>query len=211
MEGDHIGQGRGFEILDAADARPLVRMHEIGRRRDRVVEAAIRRRQHALAIFLLDHRALGLEVALVDIEVGHALGLGPQQAFEVVRRHDLVVGRHVVGREGVVGAAHVLGQPSDGLGLHVARALEHQVLEEMREAGAPLRIVLRADVVPDLHADRRARMVFDGHHLQPVGQGALAERHGVQLQRRCGQRRHGQRSAEGTSQHARKKCHRHGS
>jgi hypothetical protein len=57
--------------------------------------------------------------------------------------------------------------------MHVLRALEHQMFEQMSEAGAPLRIVLGADVVPDLHRHIRAGVILHAEHLQAVRQGAL--------------------------------------
>jgi hypothetical protein len=110
VERDHVLQRRGFEILDAADRRTLVRMHLIRRRRDRVVEATVRRCEDALPILFLDHGALGLEDRLIDIEIRHALGFGPQQRLEMIRRNHFVIGRHVVARERVVRAADVFGQ-----------------------------------------------------------------------------------------------------
>ncbi len=173
MEIDDVLQRRGFEIFDAADARALVRMHEVGILRNRVEQAAVRLGKHALAQFFLDHGAFGLEVRFVHREVGHALGLGPEQALQVVRRHRFEVVGEVVRGGGVVVAADVFGQAVELLGLHVLRALEHQVFEQMREAAAAGRIVLRADVVPDLHGDGRARVVLDADHLQAVGERAF--------------------------------------
>ena len=54
--------------------------------------------------------------------------------------------------------------------MHVLRALEHQVLEEMREPGAPGLLVLRADVIHELQVDDRRRMVFRQHQRQTVRQ-----------------------------------------
>ena len=47
---------------------------------------------------------------------------------------DLVVIGEIVVGGGVVEAADILGQPVELLGHHVPRRLEHQMLEEMREA-----------------------------------------------------------------------------
>ena len=47
------------------------------------------------------------------------------------------------------------------VGLDVLRALEHQVLEEVGEAGAPRLLVLRPDVVPELQVDDRRRVVLE--------------------------------------------------
>ena len=43
---------------------------------------------------------------------------------------------------------------------HVLRALEHHVLEQVREAGAARHLVGRADVVPDIHRDERQPMIL---------------------------------------------------
>ena len=56
------------------------------------------------------------------------------------------------------------------LGLDVLRALEHHVLEEMREAGAARLLVLRADVIPELDVHDRRRLVLVQDDDQAVGQ-----------------------------------------
>ena len=59
----------------------------------------------------LDHGALGVEVALVDLEERHALGLEPQHHVEVVAGHGLEVLGDVGGGERIeraAGALHVL-------------------------------------------------------------------------------------------------------
>ena len=48
-------------------------------------------------------------------------------------------------------------------------ALEHQMLEEMREAGFARRLVGRADLVPDHLRDDRRAVIRDHHDLQAVG------------------------------------------
>ena len=53
----------------------------------------------------------------------------------------------------------------------VLAAAEHQVLEQVGEAGAPARLVLRADAVIDRHADDRRLAVGVDDGRQPVGQG----------------------------------------
>ena len=75
-------------------------------------------------------------------------------------------------------------KPIELLGLQVARALEHQVLEEMGETRSPGRIVLRADLIPDLHGDRRARVILGRDDLESIREMALREDDGRYLQRR---------------------------
>ncbi|MCU7374351.1 hypothetical protein PEC18_26810 [Paucibacter sp. O1-1] len=178
MEVAHITQRRGVELGDIADHRALVGMLLIAVAGDRVEEQAIGIGQHALAKLLLDHLALAVEIGLVQVQIGHALGLGPEHRFQMVGRHGAVVDRHVLGGEGIVAATHVLGHAVELLVGHMPRALEHQVLEEMGQAGASHRIVLAADPVPELHADAGAGH-RQGQHGQPV----------CQLPAREGQRR----------------------
>ena len=59
---------------------------------------------------------------------------------------------------------------------HVLRALEHHVLEQVREAGAPRLLVRRADVVPEVHRDERQAVVLRQDHLEAVRQRVLLER-----------------------------------
>ncbi len=80
-----------------------------------------------------------------------------------------MVNRHVVGGVGVVFAPDVFGQVIEGIGGKMFVALEHHVLEEVSKTAPPLRIILRADVIPDLDRDGRARMIFDRVNFESVG------------------------------------------
>ena len=50
----------------------------------------------------------------------------------------------------------------------VRRPLEHHVLEEVRETGAPRLLVLRADVIPDVDRHGRNGVVLVEDHVEPV-------------------------------------------
>jgi hypothetical protein len=133
-------------------------------------KAAIGIGEHPLAQLLLDHRPLGFEVGLIDHQAAEPLGLGPDQPLQVIGRDDLVVFGEVVTGGGVVEPADVLGQPVETLWGQVARAFEHQVFEQMGEAGAAGGIIPGADPVPDLHGHIRGGAVDGGVEPQAVGQ-----------------------------------------
>jgi hypothetical protein len=57
----------------------------------------------------------------------------------------------------------------------VLAAVEHQVLEEVSESTTPLRLVLTADVVPDLDVRNRKAVVFMKQDLQTVVETVLGE------------------------------------
>ena len=110
-------------------------------RHQQLVGAAVGRVVDALAALVLDDVALVVQLLLVGLveQRRQAVGLDPQQRLEVGRRH----GREVVGAVAAGGAvdaaltdvrAHLLDRAKVLAG-HVRRALEHQVLEEVGEAG----------------------------------------------------------------------------
>ena len=57
----------------------------------------------------------------------------------------------------------------------VPRALEHHVLEQVGEAGLALDLVLRADVVPEVHRRDGREMVLGDDQPEAVGQARLGE------------------------------------
>src|SRR5690606_18037372 len=92
--------------------------------------------------------------------------------------HDaLPIFLEVVGAVGVGGAVHVGGtgllEGFEVLARVVLRAVEHQVLEQVREAAAAGRLVLAAHAVPDVDRDDRRLVVLVHDHRQAVGQGEL--------------------------------------
>jgi hypothetical protein len=99
---------------------------------------------------------------------GHAIGFELHHGGKLVARHALEVAGIVGGGEGILVAA----DPQHGLrelaGRMLGRALEHQVLEEMRQAGFARRLVGRADLVPDHLGDHRRAVIGDHDDLQAI-------------------------------------------
>jgi hypothetical protein len=81
-----------------------------------------------------------------------------------------VVRGEVFGRVRVDDAADLLQQPRVLLGWHARRALEHHVLEHVRDAADAHVFVLGAHVIEDLHGRDRRLVIGQEQHLQPVGQ-----------------------------------------
>ncbi len=167
----------------AADHRMRIRMS--GRMQvldNDLVPAPVGSVLEPLPALVLDHVALVVELLLGEriTERGQTVGLDPQELLEVRGRH----GGEIVGAIGVGGAvdaafaqvgAGVLDDP-EVLAGNVLRALEHQMLEEMREAGPPLLFVLGSNVVPLVHVDDRQLAIDVQDHLQTVGKRVLLER-----------------------------------
>ncbi len=126
----------------------------------------------ALPLLVLHDAALLIQFLLVDgaDEVPHAIRLEPQRQIERAHRHVLVIVRTVEPR----GAVHLGGagrlERAEELVVEVLRAIEHEVLEQMREAGAARPLVLAAHVVPHVHGDDRRLVVLVHDHGEPVRQ-----------------------------------------
>ncbi len=169
-EGPDVVDGGRVEVGHAADDRVLVGVGREGGLVEQLVQVAERLVVHPHPAFFLDHLALVHEGLLVDAQRAEAIGLHPQHQRQVLRRHGVPVDRRVFVRVGVGASAHRRHDRGVLLGLDVLRALEHHVFEQVREAGAPGALVLRADVVPELHVGDRRGPVRVQDHGQPVGQ-----------------------------------------
>ncbi len=168
-----VVQRRRVEVGHRADGRVLVRM--VGREdvgQDVLVHAPVGG-VLALALLVLHHAALRIQFLLPDRaeQVAHAVRFHPQRQVQGGGRHGL----EVVGAVGPGGAVHVVSadflERLEIAALVVFRAGEHQVFEQVGEAGLAGRLVAGADVVPDAHRHHRRLVVLVHHHGQAVGQG----------------------------------------
>jgi len=190
----HVVERRRVQVLHGADDGPRIRMPlRVHERREPVPDAAIRT-VLPLPLLVLDDAALLIELRLVDCaeQVPHPIRLEPERAVERALRNGLEVVRAIVVRRAVDAGRTHLRRLAEPVGVRVFAAVEHQVLEQMREARATRALVLRADVVPDVHTDDRRLVVLVHDHGQTVAQHALGVRdlRQVRVRRggRCGRR-----------------------
>ena len=163
----------------------------------------------ALALFVLHHATLFVQVGLVDRakQVAHAIGFHEQRSIQRGGRHVLeIIGAVGIGGAVLVGHADLL-ERREIFTRMVFRTLEHQVFEQVREARLALRFVLRTHVVPDVHRDNRRLAVRMHDHAQAIGQGELLVGD-VHADRCLGSRRLGEGSrnrADGAEREAERK------
>src|SRR5439155_5198545 len=115
-------------------------------------------------------------------EVRHAVGFEPQGELELMTRQRLEVvgaiqpGARVQGASGALDQAEVLAL------VDVLRALEHHVLEEVREAGLAGLLMLARDVVPQVDGDHGRAVIPRQDHAQAIFQAMAIDgdgRHGL--------------------------------
>jgi hypothetical protein len=199
----HVVDLRRVQVGHGADAG--VRVGEARRgveQRRRLVDE---RREVGLVVdahaaLFLHRLALVVEVLLRHRERAHAVGLEPEAEVEPVRRKRLEVVGAVVGGRAVHAAARALDELEVLALLHVRRALEHHVLEQVREPGARGALVRRADVVPDIDRDHLRGVVLAEDHGEPVRQLVGLELHGPCVLRTEPGRRHRQRRGGGEAE-----------
>ena len=168
----------GLEVRDLADRRPMVRMVRREQRAEhRHRREAVRTILVVLPPLVQDDVALVDELRLSDggQEKAHSVGLHPQRELERAVWHDLPVVRPIRIRRAVERRARAL-QRLEVATVVVLRALEHQMLEQMREPGAAWLFVLRSHVIPQVDGDDGARVIFVQEHIEAVVERVLRER-----------------------------------
>jgi len=170
VEGAHLVDRRaGHMVGRKPDRSPAVRVEGIGQRTQQHSLIAVRLIEITLLVLLDDDPFFGFERFGRDVESGHAVGFQPEGRLDIVLRQGNIEVRIIVIGEGVVVAAgHLHRQVEIG---HVARAAEHEVFEQVREARAGGIFVARPDLVEDVYGrEFRLAVAVDGHR-QPVGKG----------------------------------------
>ena len=103
--------------------------------------------------------------------VAHAIGLEPETHLERVLRNDLEVDGLVERRPAVEGPTRLLDLLEELVLAHMLGFLEHDVLEQVREACSARLLPARADVVQDRNSSDRVGAVLVEDDLKAVVQG----------------------------------------
>ena len=122
---------------------------------------------------LRNHAALHPQRLGVETQPQHTVALEVHHRLDVLRRHDVKEVGEVIGRPGVVLAPGILEFLVKRR--YVDRAAEHQMLEQMRYAGEPARLVARPGIIEHVDSHHDCRRVVVVYHTQTVGQRVTPE------------------------------------
>ncbi len=106
----------------------------------------------------------------VEPQVDHAVGFHLHHLAEAVLGDALEIGGRVVAGEGVVLAAEAADDLGELADRDLVGRLEHQMFEEMGDAGFAAHLVGGADPVPDHVGDDRRAVVGNDDDLHAVGE-----------------------------------------
>ena len=170
-EPSHVFDRRRRQVRHRPDHRPVIRV--IGRiepRQDVLLRQPVGPVLVTLATLVLHHAALQVDLVRGDLgqQEAEPVRVQPQHQRERVTRPAFVIVRAVFGGGPVVVRARGLEQAIELPRGHVLRAHEHDVLEQVREPGAPGLLVRRAHMEPGVHRYHRNGMIFVQDHLEAV-------------------------------------------
>ena len=169
--------GEPEDVLHEADGRPTVAVlaERLG------IEQLDNGRVHVvvdgLAALVGHHLALASYLRLVEHQAVHAVGLQPDHQLQrVAGQLHHVVGPVEVGGSVALGAG-VLEHSIELAEREALGLAEHQVLEQMRDAGFAQPLVPGADVEPGLVANDRCAVVDEHEQPEPVVEPESLDRH----------------------------------
>ena len=132
----------------------------------------------ALALFVLDDAPLEIEHFLINgvVEVAHAIALEEEGLIEGGDRDVFeVVSTIFAGGAVEIGGADLL-HGIDVAAFEIFAASEHEVFEEVGEAGLPGLLVFRPDVIPGVDGHDGGFVVLVHEDGEAVGEGELLVR-----------------------------------
>ena len=176
VEAADVVDAHRADVGHPADRRPAVRVEIERGRHQLLVEPAVDVVLDALAPLVGHDIALGLDRRRLEHQAVHALALEADRQRQLVGRHaEAVVGPVDPGR-GVGLAAGRLDHAIELAGRQRLGLAEHQVLEQVREAGLARLLVARADAEPGLERHDGHRRIDRAHHAETVVEPPPAHR-----------------------------------
>ena len=125
-------------------------------------------------VLLFEHDIqLGTHDRVGEHQPGDAIGLERHHLLEVLARDPLEEPGIVAGGERIFLTADGSDFLREAIAGVLCRALEHQMLEEMREAGFARRLIGAADLVPDHVGNDRRAMVRHDDDFKTVAEGEI--------------------------------------
>ena len=169
-------QRDALEVLHEPDRVPAVGAALEGLQIEGLVHRTLDVVVDAEATLLHDDAALLLQVLRRDGQVGHPIGLEIEHHGQRLLRKVVQVRRHVARGEAVRGAAMAFDHVVEHPGAVLLAAVEHHVLEEVRDARGTGPLVARAGAEEDVRRDHRRRPVDVHQQPKPVVERELLDR-----------------------------------
>ena len=168
VEGQGIVTVECCDLMHPADDRAAVGVVQELRGRHLFVQEGAGIAVGALAAFFDDDLAFGGHILFGEDQIAHAFCLHLHHQAQTVGGNPLEIGGVIPAGKGVVIAAlrlDCVGKLTRG---QIVGALEHQVFEEMRDAGMAGRLICGTGAIPDHMGDDGGAVIFDHHKLKAI-------------------------------------------
>ena len=186
-EGLDIIAAGGFDIFHDANGEPAIRVggwvEGLGHESRDLAVGAI---GVILAVLVLDDIFLDAELGVVERreQVPHAVGLHGQGELQVGDGQvDVVIGS--IGGSGAIDACAQALEGLEKIARIMLRPLEHEVLEEVREAALAAFLVFGTDVVPEINGDDGKWSLAPDDDVEAVGERGLGEVDAGEVSQAC--------------------------
>ena len=146
----------------------------------------------------IDHLALVLDHLRIERQVGDAIALELEHQLQRRSREPVLVDGDVLRGEGVVAGALRFHEPVELAARALVRAVEHHVLEEVRQTGTAVVLVAAADAHPVVQRHARDVVIRPDHEREPVAERARLHVRGRARERARRPRRRGRRQRQRT-------------
>src|SRR5579859_7952173 len=174
----HIAHRGSIQIFHGTDGRPGIgvadRIGVLSEKLSRDTVGLV----FSLALFVLHYAALEIKFFLVQDreQMSHAIAFREESVIEHGRRDIFKVIGAVT-----IGGAIEIGRSNSFHGVYVGvveifATAEHEVFEQVSEAGLAWFFVLGADVVPGVYGDDGRFVIFMNQNREPVGENKLGVR-----------------------------------
>ena len=176
VKGERIGAIEALDLRFPADDRRSIRVvHESGGGH-RFAELRRGHRIGAHAALLEHDLALGIDDRVREDEAAHPISLEFHQDAQMLLGDTLKIGGVIIRGEGVLLSAELRhGSREFALGMGF-RALEHEMLEEMRDTRFPAWLIRGAGPIPDHMGHDRRAVIGDHDDIEPIGEAEFADR-----------------------------------
>ncbi len=172
-----IGLDR-FDVLHPANDRIAIGTGDIGGGLEPLLGQRLRLIFSTQPALFGDHlRFLG-DLFRLQQQMAHPVRFQTETEFQPLLFQGLEIGGVVAASESVLVSTISGDQAGKFAARHVGRAFEHQMFQQVGNAGQPARFVAGADLVPDLRDHHRGAMVLAHQHFQAVVQSKFMHRRG---------------------------------
>ena len=154
-----------LDIAHPADDRPMIRVRGERSRPELLIQQSAVVRFHRRAPLRRHNFPFGLDHLWIKRKVLDTVAFQIKDQLQRRARKPILINRHILVSVGIVRAAGRFHHSVEFLWPILLRAVEHHMLEEVRQPGRPRPFVSRTNPIENVRGNRRNRMILVNENL----------------------------------------------